>query len=85
MSGTTTTSGHYNQPKPAAGPWQPGSTAPRDGRPILAISDGVVCVLRWAMSGYWEAELPESSGLDWVITGGDPSLWAPINLPEVNP
>ena len=70
-------------PAPAAGPWQPGSTAPKDGSLILCKWDVGVGVARWVRfaavefrSGHWELATGE-----WVVYR-EPSLWAPINLPE---
>jgi hypothetical protein len=68
----------------AAGPWQPGATAPKDGRAVLAMFGGRPMVAAWRRPrehtlGHWAVWGPDG---DWEIMPSNPKLWAAINLPE---
>jgi hypothetical protein len=70
----------------AAGPWQPGETAPKDGSKILGIWDGWLLIGAWVIhssvsapdGGYWEFTIPT----EYDTRSDAPFRWAPIHLPE---
>jgi hypothetical protein len=67
----------------AAGPWQPGETAPKDGSLILGKWDVGVGAGRWVRCGavfFKDGQWKLNIG-DWVVCR-EPEYWAPINLPE---
>lgn len=59
--------------------WQPITTAPKDGTPILGCAEGTITVVRWfSMGEYWNLEVTGAGAEDgeW-----NPTHWRPLPEP----
>lgn len=73
----------------AAGPWQSGDTAPKDGRVVLLVfkQSDMVYVGRWG--SWWENDNNRQTEWGWIICNNpsvmmprEPIAWAPLHAPQ---